>query len=671
MSKTLTTIKRSTTYLLLLIVTAFSPLLPLNGQAFADDTDTPPCVAPADTDPGVRRPTGSDASTFTYQCDGAYAGKYTNAYYVYNPATGAESPLFSRDYSYSCSTNTWTMVDWSYSPARRTFVQSRITASPTPNLPTNCPVAAASTGDSSDSAISGSGTGSTNSVNNNGTSNSTAANSTNLTVGNTISSQARTGDAFILGNTTGGNADSGNAESIANVANLLQSTTNVFGPNTIMFTADINGDVNGDFMFDPSAVLGDTGTDSTNAANNNLTVNSNTSNDVNAQINNNIDVGASTGDATVSHNTTGGDATTGNATAIANLMNLINSTVTSGQSFVGTININGSLNGDILLPQNLIDQLIAASGTDSSNSSSTNLSANSTETNNLTANIGNIITSSADTGDATVAGNTNAGTATSGNAGNNVTILNMTGSNVIGKNNILVFVNVLGTWVGMIVNAPTGSTSASLGGGITNTGSNSNNSTNTNATLSSALTNNANLGINNNVNVHANSGDATVSGNTNGGNATSGDANTAVNILNIAGSNLNLSDWFGVLFINVFGNWNGSFGVNTAAGNTQATTSASPETSASASNQFASFIAHTTGSTGNSTLAAAQADTGISSVLGSSTNVAKKLADKAATTALPTPDTAAHASYALPLIGFGIAAILLFIGERGRFFGKK
>ena len=55
-------------------------------------------------------------------------------------------------------------------------------------------------------------------------------------------------------------------------------------------------------------------------------------------------------------------------------------------------------------------------------------------------------------------------------------------------------------------------------------------------------------------------GNATVSGNTTGGNAKSGNANTAVNIANLMNDQLNLSNWFGVLFINIFGNWMGSMG---------------------------------------------------------------------------------------------------------------
>jgi hypothetical protein len=72
--------------------------------------------------------------------------------------------------------------------------------------------------------------------------------------------------------------------------------------------------------------------------------------------------------------------------------------------------------------------------------------------------------------------------------------------------------------------------------------------------------------ITNNIDVTAQTGDATVAGNTQGGNATTGDASAGINLLNISNSNFSLADWFGVLFINVFGSWNGSFGVDTEAG---------------------------------------------------------------------------------------------------------
>ncbi len=668
------------TYGVALFVIAFSPLLATTGFSVAAEGEPVECVAPENGQNGVHNPVGADAGTFVYQCEGAYAGYYTNAYYKYDPITTQRTALYSPNYSYDCDAGHWQMTVWNYSPGSGSFVMSRVVPDSSPNLPTGCPppsapAAVASeeqptapTGNSNNNVINNTGPGSSNSTNGNATFNNTTNNTTGMTLTNGISSQAGTGNTFVIGNTTGGSATSGDAQSIANIANVLQSSTNAFGPNTAIFTANINGDVNGDFMFDPNATVANTGPGSSNTANNNLLVNTNNTNSTDASIQNEINVGADSGNATVADNTTGGDATSGDAQAVVNLMNLINSTVSSGQSFIGTININGNLNGDILLPQNLLDQIIASSGPGSSNSANTNVTDNSQVTNTVNASIDNNIDSSAQTGSANVSGNTSGGTATSGNAQTNVTLLNLTGSNTIGKNNILVFVNVLGKWVGLIMNAPQGSTAASLGGGILNTGPNSQNATNTNVTDNSQLVNTANLAITNDVNAHATSGNASVTGNTTGGNATSGNAMTAVNVLNMIGSNLNLSDWFGILFINVFGSWTGSFGVNTSAGDPVVAAAAGGNTGEAAmaatpppTSAFAAFMPHTGvagavsgGSGGTSSEVATNAV--LASVLGSQTN-------KQVAKAFPTVDNKTHADYTLPIIGATIAFLML-AGER-------
>jgi hypothetical protein len=654
------------------------------GNVFADDS--PVCTPPASGQPGVHAPVGADAGTFTYQCTGQHAGYWANAYYTFNPATTQRTALYAPDYTYNCISDTWTMAEWDYSPASQTYVQSRVTAPTAPSLPTGCPVPTPITSPSNSTtptvhsvgtAVAGTGPDSSNTTDTAGTQNSTTTNTNNTSLNNDIYSNATTGNSFVIGNTSAGSAASGDAQAIANIANLLQSSSNVFGTSAVTFTTDINGDVIGDFMFDPAAILA-SGPGSNNDTAANLQVNANNTTNTNAQINNTIDVGAASGDATVASNTAAGDATSGNAAAIVNLMNLINSTVAAGQSFIGTININGNLNGDILLPQNVLDQLLASSGANSNNSTSTNAASVSTVANNITEAAVNTIASSALTGNASIANNTTAGTATSGNAGTNVTLLNLTGSNTIGKDDLLVFVNVLGKWVGMIMNAPSGSTTAELGGGITSSGLNSNNTVGTTSSSTSSTTNNATLGITNNVNVHATTGDATVASNTHAGNATTGNANTAVNILNLMGSNISLSDWFGILFINVFGSWNGSFGVNTSAGTTSTeSTSANQnpvqaitrQNMAQSLRQFASFVSHNTSSQSDTSSTTTTANAP-QAVLGSMTLASQKTPLVHSTTK-PTADRATHPSFLLLASGIGLSLLILLAGERERFFGRS
>jgi hypothetical protein len=325
-----------------------------------------------------------------------------------------------------------------------------------------------------------------------------------------------------------------------------------------------------------AAMLGAAGGTSTNTATNTNTQNlSNTTG-----VTNNATLNSTSGNATVANNTTAGSATSGNASAVGNIVNMINSAIAAGSSFIGTINIYGNLNGDILVSPGFVPSLIAANNTSNTVTANANLSD--------TQNITNNVKLGATTGTATVAGNTNAGSAATGSAKTNLVLLNLTGHQVVAKDSLLVFVNVLGTWVGLIVDAAPGSTSAALGDGVTN------NTTNTTANLNA--TNNAT--ITNNLTLNAASGNATVAHNTNAGNATTGNASASANILNISQSNFGLSGWFGILFINVFGSWLGSFGVDTPNGNPPQVVSTSPNapatsvTAAAQPNQAVQFIAH-------------------------------------------------------------------------------
>jgi hypothetical protein len=332
---------------------------------------------------------------------------------------------------------------------------------------------------------------------------------------------------------------------VSNLFNLLQSSSNILGGNFTTFSQDIQGDVVGDILINPDAIMAGGVTNAT--SNTDLTVNEKGS----GLIANDVTLDAQSGNASVTGNNTAGDATTGNADAVANIVNAINSYIGAGQGFLGMVNIHGNLDGDILLPPDVLEKLIASNGMEIELSKNTNLSAD------ITSNqaIENDITTTASTGAANVSDNTSAGSASTGDASTKLTVLNLTGREVIGENALLVFVNVLGKWVGLIVNAP-GATAGAYANGSANI------SDNTNVDINAEQ----NSKIVNNVDVNAASGDANVSGNTSAGSAKTGDATASANISNISNSNFNLTKWFGVLFINVFGSWNGSFGVDTAAG---------------------------------------------------------------------------------------------------------
>ncbi len=365
-------------------------------------------------------------------------------------------------------------------------------------------------------------------------------------IGNDIDMNSLSGDATVDSNVFAGNAGTGDSTGMTTLINTVHSTIGGDTAGVATFEADIYGNVIGDITLSP--IIDSFGSSTPRLTDINTSVKSDN------QIINDVDVNATSGDASVTNNTTAGDATSGDAHTVANIVNLINSIIASNKSFIGTINIYGNLDGDILVSPEFIPQLLAHN---SQPNPADPLIGDFTSNLSDTSSIVNNIQLGAESGSANVSSNTNGGNATTGTANTNLTVLNLTGKQVVAKNSLLVFVNVLGKWVGMIVDAPEGTTAAAIGSGVT---------TNTGGPGSTTIDSDNNSTITNNVNLASRSGDANVTSNTNGGNAQTGNATASANLLNINTSTFAVSDWFGILFINVLGEWYGSFGVNTANG---------------------------------------------------------------------------------------------------------
>lgn len=367
--------------------------------------------------------------------------------------------------------------------------------------------------------------------------------STELGADTSVDAAAKTGDASVTKNTSAESATSGDASSTATIVNTVNSLIQT-GDNqkAATFVADITGDVTGDIVLQPmllKAML------EANAPAGSVTATANN------QLTNNVNLSAQSGDATVSANTKAGDATTGTANTVADVVNIINSMVAANQSFIGTINIYGNLNGDILIAPDFIPQLIASNG--GVTGANTAQVVNATDTQSIINNV----SLAAASGQAAVLGNTTAGSAKTGDANTNLVIFNLSGHEIVAHNSLLVFVNVLGTWVGVIVDAPVGTTAAAIGSGVT---------TNTAVRPDLIVSTDTSNQITNNINLLSQSGDALVTGNTSAGNATSGNATASANIANISNSQIGLTGWFGILYINVYGGWLGSFGIDTPYG---------------------------------------------------------------------------------------------------------
>lgn len=445
-------------------------------------------------------------------------------------------------YEYDSSTGRWNSSKWTYDAATNTYIPV------TPPQPAPAPVATeepeAEQAEAQQSTASATNTGpsSNDTLSSDVDANSTANLNTSQTVNNTLNSDATSGNAGVTNNQLAGGAKTGDASADTTIINAVHSTVQGETAGIAHFTTDIYGDVTGDIMIYP-AIEGATATSSTN-------INSQTNIENDSELTNNLNIKATSGDAEVSSNTEAGDAESGNAHAVANVLNLINTIIAANKSFVGTINIHGNLNGDILISPEFIPQLLGSNAT-VTDSVDTSLSASLEDDQAIINNI----KLTAESGEADVSNNTDAGSATTGSADTNLTVLNLTGREVDAKNSLLVFVNVLGKWVGMIVDAP-GATAAAIGNGVVDN----------KTTINGELTADTKAAITNNIDLTAESGDASVNSNTKGGNAKTGNATASANIANISTSNFKISDWFGVLFINVFGSWTGCFGIDTEAG---------------------------------------------------------------------------------------------------------
>jgi hypothetical protein len=555
------------------------PVASVYGQEqTSTSTDSTPTTT-TQTTPGPQEPTGADANTYEYNPE---TGLWENDYYTWDPVTRLTAPKTEQRYSYNPETGRWDTTEWVYAPELGRYVKNIVISTTGPNSTNTATggggdTSIAETGPNSSTSVDGNsgsinvdgsvgegaktgnnsisqtGPDSQNSIENNSTYSGMYDLFFNANISNNINSTATSGDAAVTNNTYGGSATSGDASVLSNLINMLQSSWDPTGSGINTFVSTIDGDLVGDLKVDPGQIGGTNPIQTEHSyAERDFTLN--VKND--ATIDNNLDLKATSGDATVSNNTTGGDAKTGDASVIANLINMINSTISAGGSFVGVLNVNGDFEGDVLLPDGYLEQMLANNKEPAVITGDTEIDLD--RESNISIN--NNINTDATAGEATVASNTTGGNATTGSATSDVTLLNLTGSQVIGANSIVVFVNVLGEWVGLIVGAPAGTNAAVLGGGIESAGYDLRNTT-VDANITNDFT------INNNLNLTAETGDATVSNNTTGGNATTGNASVAANILNISNTQFSLTDWFGVLFINVAGNWFGSFGVDTPYGN--------------------------------------------------------------------------------------------------------
>jgi len=498
--------------------------------------------------------------------------------------------------------------------------------------------AAVLTNANSNSLILGSGNGSGVSVVNDGNGSNSENNGNVSTTNDSKTIQdnvAAVDNDLVLTTNTGNNSASknvggdnliitGDANTSATVVTAVNTNIDGVAVSEFNIVDDHVGDIVLDFpsgcvsgcanFGNSSAVNSGNGDSSQNTAGINSLTNDATFQTNTADIENNLYLAANSGDNTASRNT-GGDSsiTTGDANVVANVLTLANNNL-AGNVIYSVVNVFGDLVGDIIMPEEYFNGLVAANS--GNGTGSTNLANASSETNNLinqnnTADIQNNLNFIANTGDNDVSRNTNGdNSVTTGDASVTAQVLNVVNTNIVGGDWWIVLVNEAGNWIGKILGATEGSNYAGSNdfrftvdeaGQIIATNSGNGAESNNNSTVDQLVNNSVNqtntANVVNNLNLVANTGDNIASRNTGGNSSvTTGDANIVANLVNFINNNITGGGRLFVTVVNVFGSWAGDF---VSPGTHKENTPVVAQNSESPGNEIGGYVAETQNGSSN------------------------------------------------------------------------
>jgi len=430
--------------------------------------------------------------------------------------------------------------------------------------------------------------------------NQAIANSNVATLNNKIVVNSVSGQNSSSYNTSNGNIQTGDANAdLSMIASMNTNVTGVGGIKTFNIYDNYVGDIAfkaEDFTSGAQFNAGNpqdsyqnagnnvgnnsTGADSINNSDSQSDSTNTTANTNQAVLKNDIIVNALSGANSSSKNSGSGEIATGDANAVASLVNFLNTNLNVDQWMIGVVNIFGQLTGDIILPSeetpapavsSLQNQTAnSTTGADSTNTSGTQNSDTANFANYNNAEVMNNIETCAVTGTNTASYNTGPGQVVDGNATVNTSAATVANNNIYAPEETLwlVLVNKMGEWVGQIVGQDPSTTMAGnlIDGSIpqtsqaqaTNnqTGAGSENTSSTTDSNNETISNTNDAKIENNIKIIADTGDNSGSYNTLGGGVTTGDAQAALSLVNFVNNNI-VGKKLVVLVVNVLDQWIG------------------------------------------------------------------------------------------------------------------
>jgi len=321
------------------------------------------------------------------------------------------------------------------------------------------------------------------------------------------------------------------------------------------------------------------GNDTTGAGSDN-SASSNTNSSSDLTINNNFSgdstvyANANTGDNTSDKNTGDGQIISGDSDLVLTALNVDNNVNVGTQVF----NVYDDQTGDLLVNYNNVKPISnspSCGNNTSSNQTTGSYSSNDasttcTDQNTLLIdNNGNLVNNyylSANTGDNSASKNTGNGSVTTGDANVALNVINFLNNTFLGGAGQLLLgvVNVFGKLSGNIVlNMPSGGSTASLGSNSSTaannkTGSGSDNSASTTTSNTSDLSLNNNLNLANNIKLFGDTGGNDSGENTGSGSTSTGDVNSNLKVTNIGNTNgIGDGGTLWLVLVNNLGKWTG------------------------------------------------------------------------------------------------------------------
>ncbi len=291
-----------------------------------------------------------------------------------------------------------------------------------------------------------------------------------------------------------------------------------------------------------------------------------------AVVKNNVNVSGVSGENELSGNEDRTKLLTGRIKILVALINFINTNYTGTQWYFAMINIFGSLDGDLVLPDPngfLVDETGANSqviSTENGDIIKTNTEETTIENAN-TVNLENNIEVLGDSGSNQAYSNEDRVSQGSGNVDVTTQLMNWLNVNITGNNWVLLVVNVFGTWYGQIVgfpgndplSAPDSGTlmvaAGSNGEGPTITEGLNGDSTTTNDEKTSVSNTNS-ATVENNVKIEGISGQNSTNENEDPVSVSTGWVDISADLFNVINMNVTGKKWM-LVMVNIFGDFFG------------------------------------------------------------------------------------------------------------------